>query len=206
MPNTSANIQADLEWKDQLPAIFSFSPVNNQLREEFRRMYHHLKSQGVSVTSSSDNSDPTLMQWLLERNDEKGRLLLYRRGNEWEMHGFKFVDEQGNSILEFENIRCPTKTLSRSERIEAMKAYNKAHKEDKKQRPTARKAYHDLEMSCLSITCLNVASESLTELLYSPSISVEKHEELKMLAVKIEKEANKLSKSLALINKLLAAE
>jgi hypothetical protein len=131
MSNTSAEIQADLEWKYQSPAVFSSSPLNNRLKEEFRKMYHYLKSQSVSVPSSPDNFDPTLMQWLLERNDEEGRLILYRRGNAWEMHGFKLVDEQGNSIPEFENIRCPTKTLNRSERIEAMKAYNKAHKEDK---------------------------------------------------------------------------
>jgi len=97
-------------------------------------------------------------------------------------------------------------TLTHSERIEALKAYNEAHKEGKKQRLTAREAYHDLGMSCPSITCLKVANESLTELLYSPSISVEKHEELKKLAVQIEKESNKLRKSLALINKLLVAE
>lgn len=97
-------------------------------------------------------------------------------------------------------------TLTPSERIEALKAYNQAHKEDTKQKPTAREVYYNLEMSCPSVTCLNVATESLTDLLFSPSISVEKHEELKKLAVQIEKESNKLRRSLALINKLLAAE
>lgn len=97
-------------------------------------------------------------------------------------------------------------TLTHSERIDALKAYNEACKKDTKKEPTAREAYHELEISCPSTVCLNVASESLTELLYSPSISVEKHEELKRLAVQVEKECNKLRKSLALINKLLAAE
>lgn len=95
-------------------------------------------------------------------------------------------------------------TLTNSERIDALKAYNEAHKEERKKTKTAREVYHDLEMSCPSSVCLNVARESLTEIL--DSLPVEQQEKIKKLSIQIEKESNKLRNSLDLINKLLIAE
>jgi hypothetical protein len=100
-----ALVNADLEWKDQLPENFT---RHNKTREQFRRIYNQLKTQGISVTFSDDFSDAGVMQWILEGNGDKGRLMLYKRGKEWAMHGLKIQDEKGNSLLDFDFIYYAT--------------------------------------------------------------------------------------------------
>lgn len=103
-----AFVKAYLEWKKQLPENFPQSPRFRKTREQFRRIYNQLKTQGISVTyspdDSDDDSDESLRQWALTRNDERGRLMLYSRSNEWAMHGMKIQDKKGNFIPEFDYI------------------------------------------------------------------------------------------------------
>lgn len=96
-----ALVKSDLAWKDQLPENFT---KNKKTREQFRRIFNQLKTQGVSVEFSEDFSDNGLMQWVLEGNGDKGRLMLYNRGKEWAMHGLKIKDQEGNSLPEFDYI------------------------------------------------------------------------------------------------------
>ena len=97
-------VKADLAWKEQLPDTFPEYPKDKGLREKFRRIYNQLNSQGVSVTYSADYCDLELMQWLLDGNGEKGRLILYKRSQEWAMHGIKMKNSEGNLLPEFNYI------------------------------------------------------------------------------------------------------
>lgn len=93
---------ADLAWKDQLPE--SFPPGNKKLREKFRRMYNQLGKQGITVKHEPDFSGKDIEQWVLTKEGTQGRLMWFRKGSEWSLHGFTFVDEQGKPLEEFSHV------------------------------------------------------------------------------------------------------
>lgn len=94
-------IKADLAWKEQLPDTFPEYPKDNGLREKFRRMFNQLNKQGISVKHHPDFSGKDIEQWLLNKDGKEGRLMWFRVGSEWHLHGFTFVDKQGKLLEEF---------------------------------------------------------------------------------------------------------
>lgn len=97
-----ASVQADLAWKEQLTQNFR----DKKLREKFRRMFNQLQSQGIKVKHSVDFSDDEQTSWHLEETEtgKSGRLMWYRRGKEWAMYSFRFEDEKGNTLKEFDHV------------------------------------------------------------------------------------------------------
>lgn len=96
-----ASVQADLEWKTQLPENFPAYPRHKKVREQFRRMYNQLKTQGIFVTYSRLSSAGDVFQWNLSRRGQTGRLMFEKDSKKWTIAEFYFQDEEGNPIDEF---------------------------------------------------------------------------------------------------------
>lgn len=96
-------VKADLAWKEQLPDTFPQHPKDKGLRKKFRRIFDQLNKQGITVRYKRAYSGKDLELWLLTKGEETGRLCWFK--GRWEIQGFCFLDEKGNLLNDFADVR-----------------------------------------------------------------------------------------------------
>lgn len=95
------------EYKQQIPDLFGYnSPYQKQLKEKFRRMYNQLRKQGIELEYQPNACGEHCLKWKLTKGEQSGRLIMFTADCEWELHGFKFEDKQGDLLAEFSDVSC----------------------------------------------------------------------------------------------------